>query len=85
MYGYQTMLLTLIMVNNSCYIHVIYVIVKITNFSVSKSVADALLKYRCTWEDEEPIITEAPLIVDSPKDLIASEIKKTSLLPDSSN
>lgn len=52
---------------------------------MSKSVADTLLKYRCVWEDEEPIITEAPNLEDSHKDLPVSENKKTSLLPDSSN
>lgn len=50
---------------------------------MSKTVADTLLKYRCIWEDEEPIITEVPIIVDSPKDAIPSENKK-ALLPDSS-
>lgn len=50
---------------------------------MSKTVADTLLKYRCIWEDEEPIITEAPVIADSPKDVTVSENKKT-LLPDSS-
>lgn len=58
---------------------------KIQIFSVSKSVAETLLKYRCIWEDEEPIITEASTIEDSFKDVTASENKKTSLLPDSSN
>lgn len=51
---------------------------------MSKSVADTLLKYRCIWEDEEPIITEAPTLEDSHKETL-SENKKTSLLPDSSN
>lgn len=51
---------------------------------VSKSVADTLLKYRCIWDDEEPIITEAPVIIDTLKDLSTSENKKTLLLPDSS-
>lgn len=60
-----------------------YYLIKKTIISVSKTVADTLLKYRCIWEDEEPIITEAPIIVDSPKDVIPSENKKT-LLPDSS-
>lgn len=50
---------------------------------MSKTVADTLLKYRCIWEDEEPIITKAQIIVDSPKDVISLENKKT-LLPDSS-
>jgi len=50
---------------------------------VSKSVADTLLKYRCIWDDEEPIVTEASTIVDLPKDGIVSETKKI-LLPDSS-
>lgn len=50
---------------------------------MSKSVADTLLKYRCIWDDEEPIVTEASTIVDLPKDGIVSETKKI-LLPDSS-
>lgn len=53
-------------------------------FLVNKSVADTLLKYRCVWDDEEPIITEAPIIVDTLKDLNTSENKKSVLLPDSS-
>jgi len=51
---------------------------------VSKSVADTLLKYRCVWDEEEPIITKAQIKVDSPKDLTATENKKTKILPDSS-
>lgn len=59
--------------------------------SVSKSAADTLLKYRCIWDNEMPIITNTPSIVDSPNDISASESKGTSseskgtaLLPDSS-
>lgn len=51
---------------------------------MSKSVADTLLKYRCIWDEEEPIITKAEIKVDSPKDLTATENKKTKILPDSS-
>lgn len=51
---------------------------------VSKPVADTLLKYRCIWDDEEPILTEAP-IINSPNDLTASENNKILLLSDSSN
>ncbi|KAL4091129.1 hypothetical protein QTP88_025867 [Uroleucon formosanum] len=51
--------------------------------NVSKSVADTLLKYRCVWDEEEPIITKAQIKVDSPKDLTATENKKTKILPDS--
>jgi len=51
---------------------------------VSKSVADTLLKYRCVWDEEELIITKAQIKVDSPKDLTATENKKTKILPDSS-
>lgn len=51
---------------------------------MSKSVADTLLKYRCVWDEEEPIITKAQIKVDSPKDLTATENKKTKILPDSS-
>jgi len=51
---------------------------------VSKSVADTLLKYRCVWDEEEPIITKAQIKLDSPKDLTATENKKTKILPDSS-
>ncbi|VVC40868.1 Chromatin assembly factor 1 subunit A,Armadillo-like helical [Cinara cedri] len=50
--------------------------------NVSKSVADTLLKYRCVWDNEEPIITDTPTIIDSSNDMI-SENKKTALLPDS--
>lgn len=49
---------------------------------MSKSVADTLLKFRCVWDDTEPIITEAPISEDSPKNITASENKKT-ILPDS--
>lgn len=51
---------------------------------MSKSVADTLLKYRCVWDEEEPIITKAQIKLDSPKDLTATENKKTKILPDSS-
>ncbi|XP_050522145.1 chromatin assembly factor 1 subunit A-B-like isoform X2 [Daktulosphaira vitifoliae] len=52
--------------------------------NVSKSVADTLLKYRSVWGDEEPIITRAPIVEDSPKHLnTSSEVKKKMLLPDS--
>ncbi|XP_050059659.1 chromatin assembly factor 1 subunit A-like [Aphis gossypii] len=51
--------------------------------NVSKSVADTLLKYRCVWDEEEPIITKAEIKVDSPKDLTTTETKKTKILPDS--
>lgn len=52
--------------------------------SVSKSVADTLLKYRCIWDNEEPILTDTPPTVDSPNDITTSESKGTALLPDSS-
>lgn len=48
---------------------------------MSKSVADTLLKYRCIWDGEEPIITEAPISEDSPKNISVSENKK-KYLPD---
>lgn len=51
---------------------------------MSKSVADTLLKYRCVWDEEEPIITKAEIKVDSPKDLTTTETKKIKILPDSS-
>lgn len=51
---------------------------------MSKSVADTLLKYRCVWDEEEPIITKEEIKVDSPKDLTTTETKKTKILPDSS-
>lgn len=51
---------------------------------MSKSVADTLLKYRCVWDEEEPIITTAQIKVDSPKDPNSTENKKTKILPDSS-
>lgn len=51
--------------------------------NVSKSVADTLLKYRCVWDEEEPIITTAQIKVDSPKDPNSTENKKTKILPDS--
>lgn len=60
------------------------VVLFLTIILVSKSVADTLLKYRSIWDDEEPIITEAPIIVDTLKDLSTSEKKKKILLPDSS-
>lgn len=56
---------------------------KIKTISVSKSVADTLLKYRCIWDNEEPIITETLVTVESPKDVTGFENKKTLLLPDS--
>lgn len=52
---------------------------------MSKSVTDTLLKYRCIWDNEEPIITETPILEESTKDVTASENKKTLLLPDNSN
>lgn len=52
---------------------------------MSKSVTDTLLKYRCIWDNEEPIITETPILEESPKDVTVSENKKTVLLPNSSN
>lgn len=51
---------------------------------MSKSVAETLLKYRCVWDEEEPIITKVQIKVDSPNDLIAAENKRTKVLPDSS-
>lgn len=51
---------------------------------MSKSVTDTLLKYRCIWDNEEPIITETPISEESLKDVTVSENKKTMLLPDSS-
>ncbi|XP_060851378.1 chromatin assembly factor 1 subunit A-like isoform X2 [Rhopalosiphum padi] len=51
--------------------------------NVNKSIADTLLKYRCVWDEEEPIITKAEIKVDSPRDLTATETKKTKILPDS--
>jgi len=50
--------------------------------NMSKSVADTLLKYRCVWDGEEPIVTEKLILEDSPKDAPTSENKKL-LLPDS--
>ncbi|XP_025191363.1 chromatin assembly factor 1 subunit A isoform X2 [Melanaphis sacchari] len=56
----------------------------VTNsINVNKLVADTLLKYRCVWEENEPIITKEVIKVDSSKDLTATETKKTKILPDS--
>lgn len=50
---------------------------------MSKSVSDTLLKYRCVWDGEEPIVTETTILEESPKDGTTFENKKT-LIPDSS-
>lgn len=59
------------------------VLLQKNQISVCNSVADILLKYRSIWDDEEPIVTEAPTLLDTSKNVVTSETKKI-LLPDSS-